>query len=52
MLARRPLVHLDDIKRALFAHQPADKAHLYQANLHVLEQGYQAAAPWPHLSRA
>jgi 2-oxoglutarate ferredoxin oxidoreductase subunit gamma len=51
MLARRPILHLDEIKRALFAHLPAEKAHLYQANLHVLEQGYQSAMARPHFSR-
>lgn len=43
MLARRPVLPLEAVARALKAHLPASKAHLLESNLAVLRQGYEAA---------
>jgi 2-oxoglutarate ferredoxin oxidoreductase subunit gamma len=45
MLRRRPVLELADVARALKEHLPASKAHLIEANLKVLQRGYDVAVP-------
>jgi 2-oxoglutarate ferredoxin oxidoreductase subunit gamma len=45
MLRRKPILALDDVGRALKEHLPESKAHLIEANLEVLQRGYDAAVP-------
>jgi 2-oxoglutarate ferredoxin oxidoreductase subunit gamma len=45
MLQRRPVLTLDDVAKALEEHLPASKAHLIEANLKVLQRGYDVAMP-------
>ena len=42
MLANRPFLPVEALEKALFAHLPADKAYLFDANRRVLQQGYHA----------
>ena len=44
LLARRPVLEIDAVEQALKEHLPARKAHLLEANLKVLRQGYQVSA--------
>ena len=41
MLAGRPVLPLDIVKKALTEHLPAGKQHLVEANLEVIERGSQ-----------
>ncbi|GIK55007.1 MAG: 2-oxoacid:acceptor oxidoreductase family protein [Chloroflexi bacterium] len=43
LLARRPLLPLTAVSQTLAAHLPASKQHLVEANLRVLQAGWQAA---------
>ena len=43
MLARRPVLDLEAIEKALVDHLPPAKAHLVEANRRVLRRGYEAA---------
>ena len=45
MLRRRPVLELAIVAKALEEHLPASKAHLIEANLQVLQRGYDAAIP-------
>ena len=45
MVARRPILPLAIIEQALTTHLPADKAHLLEANLHVLRRGFEFILP-------
>ena len=45
MLRQRPVLELDIVAKALEEHLPASKAHLIEANLQVLQRGYDAAVP-------
>ncbi|HSG17737.1 MAG TPA: 2-oxoacid:acceptor oxidoreductase family protein [Anaerolineae bacterium] len=45
MLRRRPVLELAVVTKALEEHLPASKAHLIEANLQVLQRGYDAAIP-------
>ncbi|MGD2079483.1 MAG: 2-oxoacid:acceptor oxidoreductase family protein [Chloroflexota bacterium] len=45
MLRRRPVLALTDVAKALEDHLPENKAHLIEANLKVLQRGYDAALP-------
>ncbi len=41
LLARRPVLDLEQIEQALVDHLPESKAHLAEANLRVLHRGYE-----------
>lgn len=43
LLARRPVLTLADVAHALRTHLPASKQHLLEANIDVLQQGYDVA---------
>ena len=45
MLQRRPVLELAVVTKALKEHLPANKAHLLEANLKVLQRGYDVAVP-------
>ena len=45
MLRRRPVLELADVAKSLAEHLPASKAHLIEANLKVLQRGYDVAVP-------
>jgi 2-oxoglutarate ferredoxin oxidoreductase subunit gamma len=45
MLRRRPVLDLADVAKALEEHLPPSKAHLIEANLSVLQRGYDVAVP-------
>jgi 2-oxoglutarate ferredoxin oxidoreductase subunit gamma len=45
MLRRRPVLALADVAKALEEHLPESKAHLIEANLKVLQRGYDLAVP-------
>ena len=45
MLCRRPVLPLADVAQALKEHLPTSKAHLIEANLKVLQRGYDVAVP-------
>lgn len=45
MLRRRPVLALADVAKALEEHLPESKAHLIEANLKVLQRGYDATVP-------
>ena len=45
MLQRRPVLEVADVARALEEHLPPNKAHLIEANLKVLQRGYDVALP-------
>jgi len=45
MVAKRPILPLTAIEQALTNHLPADKAHLLEANLQVLQRGYESVFP-------
>lgn len=45
MLRRRPVLDIKIIEQALADHLPSTKAHLLEANLQVLDRGYEVAAP-------
>ncbi len=45
MLRRKPILALADLARALKEHLPESKAHLTEANLKVLQRGYDMALP-------
>ena len=44
LLARRPILTLDQLNQTLDAHLPSRKAHLLEANKLVVQKGYEAAA--------
>ena len=44
MVAKRPVLSLEDVAEGLRNHMPAGKAKLIEANLQVLQRGYDAAA--------
>lgn len=44
LLARRPVLSLEDVEQALRNHLPQSKAHLLEANIDVLRKGYELAA--------
>jgi 2-oxoglutarate ferredoxin oxidoreductase subunit gamma len=41
MLARRPVLDIEAVERALQDHLPRDKAHLLESNLQVLRRGFE-----------
>jgi len=45
MLRKRPVLELADVAKALEEHLPKNKAHLIEANLKVLQRGYDVAVP-------
>jgi len=45
MLARRPVLRLEDVEQALVDHLPTRKAHLLEANRNVLQRGYEVGLP-------
>jgi 2-oxoglutarate ferredoxin oxidoreductase subunit gamma len=45
MLRRRPVLTTAEVAKALEEHLPANKAHLIEANLKVLQRGYDLAVP-------
>lgn len=45
MLARRPVLALEQVERALVDHLPAKKANLIEANRQVLQRGYEISLP-------
>ena len=45
MLARRPVLRLEDVEQALVDHLPTRKAHLLEANRSVLQRGYEVGLP-------
>lgn len=45
MLARRPVLRMEDVEQALVDHLPARKAHLLEANRSVLQRGYEVGLP-------
>ena len=45
MLRRKPVLDLAVVARALEEHLPSGKSHLIEANLNVLQRGYDVAAP-------
>ena len=45
MLRRRPVLEVADVAKSLTEHLPASKAHLIEANLKVLQRGYDVAVP-------
>lgn len=45
MLAGRPVLSLDVVKKALVEHFPAGKQHLVEANLKVIEHGSLISQP-------
>lgn len=47
MLARRPVLGLEDIEQALEDHLPASKAHLLESNLLVLKRGFEVGDTIP-----
>ncbi len=45
MLARRPVLRLEEVEQALVDHLPARKAHMLDANRRVLQRGYEVGMP-------
>ena len=45
MLRRQPVLDLEVVEQAIVDHLPPKKAHLAKANLRVMRQGYEMAAP-------
>lgn len=45
MLARRPVLRMEDVEQALVDHLPERKAHLLEANRNVLQRGYEVGLP-------
>jgi 2-oxoglutarate ferredoxin oxidoreductase subunit gamma len=45
MLRRQPVLDLEVVEQAISDHLPPKKAHLANANLRVMRQGFEAAAP-------
>ncbi|MGB3717547.1 MAG: 2-oxoacid:acceptor oxidoreductase family protein [Candidatus Promineifilaceae bacterium] len=45
MLARRPVLHLEEVEQSLVDHLPARKAHMIDANRSVLHRGYEVGIP-------
>lgn len=45
MLARIPVLELDEVEQAVIDHLPARKAHLLEANRNVLKKGYEVGLP-------
>ena len=45
MLARRPVLQLDEVEQSLVDHLPARKAHMLDANRSVLQRGYEIGLP-------
>jgi 2-oxoglutarate ferredoxin oxidoreductase subunit gamma len=45
MLARRPVLQLDEVEQSLVDHLPARKAHMLDANRSVLQRGYEVGFP-------
>jgi 2-oxoglutarate ferredoxin oxidoreductase subunit gamma len=45
MLARRPVLQLDEVEQSLVDHLPARKAHMLDANRSVLQRGYEVGLP-------
>jgi 2-oxoglutarate ferredoxin oxidoreductase subunit gamma len=45
MLARRPVLQLEEVEQALIDHLPARKAHMLDANRRVLRRGYELGLP-------
>jgi 2-oxoglutarate ferredoxin oxidoreductase subunit gamma len=45
MLARRPVLQLDEVEQAIVDHLPARKANLLDANRKVLRRGYEVGLP-------
>lgn len=45
MLARRPVLRMEDVEQALVDHLPERKAHLLEANRSVLQRGYEVGLP-------
>lgn len=45
MLARRPVLRMEDVEQALVDHLPTRKAHLLEANRSVLQRGYEVGLP-------
>jgi len=45
MLARRPVLRLEEVEQALVDHLPARKAHMLDANRSVLQRGYEVGMP-------
>lgn len=45
MLARRPVLTLEEVERALRKHLPESKAHLLESNVAVLRRSYKEADP-------
>jgi 2-oxoglutarate ferredoxin oxidoreductase subunit gamma len=41
MLARRPVLEVATVEKALIDHLPSNKAHLLKSNLHVLRRGFE-----------
>jgi len=47
LLARRPILTLDQLNQTLDDHLPARKAHLLEANKRVVQKGYEVATAVP-----
>jgi 2-oxoglutarate ferredoxin oxidoreductase subunit gamma len=45
MLARRPVLQLEEVEQSLVDHLPASKAHMIDANRCVLQRGYEVGFP-------
>lgn len=45
MLARRPVLQLEEVEQSLVDHLPARKAHMLDANRSVLQRGYEVGFP-------
>ena len=45
LLARRPVLKLEEVEQSLVDHLPARKAHMIDANRSVLQRGYEVGLP-------
>jgi 2-oxoglutarate ferredoxin oxidoreductase subunit gamma len=45
MLARRPVLQLEEVEQSIVDHLPAGKAHMIDANRSVLQRGYEVGFP-------